>query len=774
MHLPALSSRRLRFLTLTVALFAMFAASVPASSNLLAQEGRRSAAPRPTIIRMSNQWAVEISPGADANAIASQAGFINAGLVSGNTYLFIAQGANPFDSSRTLGLRAVNGVLAAQQQELLPLAPRVPTDPLVGDQWHLYNTGQETGMVAGEDANVFPAWALGYDGTGVVVASVDDGLWFDNPDLTPNYRADLSYDFVGGDADPRGGSHGTSVGGMMAADDDGLTCGVGVAYNAKLAGIVNPFTDAGDAAALKYGLSAIDVYNQSWGPLDDGVTLRGPGPLTNAALQEGITTGRGGLGSIYVWAAGNGKTEDDNINADGWANDRRVIAVGASDYTGETAWYSEPGSPMLVNAPSQGDSYGTTTTTRPGFGNSGPNCTMSFGGTSSAAPLTAGIVALMLQANPDLTWRDVQAVLIASTDVNDPSHFDWQTNDAGLEFNHYYGFGRVNAEKAVTTAATWTNLAPELKVESSVATLNAPIPTDSAMPLMSVIDIPQDIIVEHVEIIVNAAHPYRGDISINLESPGGTVSRMYDGRDQDDGDNFLNWRMSTVANWGESSAGQWKLSVWDDFASQDSGTFTNWKLVIYGHSAGGELQELLVNGGFESELEPAWSLKDPIGDKIKTNKEGKTFSHTGDSAFRFKGNEGAVGKLVQKVTGAPLAPILAGDTITFSGWYNTTAAPDALGSAKIKYADDTKLKLELTAAGPTSDYTFVTGSDTLAAVPTKIKVILKYQGTSGKVYLDDVRLYSGVVTRSFETLSLPGADADAGTDASTDEVLPLP
>jgi subtilisin-like proprotein convertase family protein len=771
MHYPLLSSRRLRFLTLVVALFALLAASTPAGSTLLAQGNRGRTTPRP--VQASNQWAVELAPGADANAIAAQNGFVNAGLVSGNTYLFIAKGNDAFNSTRTTTLRGIPGVLNAQQQARLPLERRVPSDPLVGDQWHLRNNAQETGMLTGQDANVFPAWALGYDGDGVFVASVDDGLWWDNPDLAPNYRADLSYDFYEGDADPKGGAHGTAVGGMMAAADDGVTCGVGVAYNAKLAGIVNPYTDAGDAAAMNYGLDKIDVYNQSWGPFDDGETLEAPGPLTLNALQTGITDGRDGLGAIYVWAAGNGKQYGDNVNADGWANDRRVIAVGATDFTGESAYYSEPGAPMLVNAPSSGNSggnsYGTTTTDATGAeGYSTGNCTNSFGGTSSAAPLTAGVVALMLQANPDLTWRDVQAVLVESTDINDPTHFDWQTNGAGYQFNHYYGFGRVNAERAVNVAASWENLAPELKAETAFLTVNAAIPTTAGTPLTSVIDMPQDLIIEHVEIILNASHTFRGDISINLESPNGTVSRMMEGRDNDGGANYLGWKMSTVANWGESSSGQWKLHIWDDYPTSDSGTLSSWKLVVYGRSTGGEFQQLLVNGGFESELEPAWSLKDPIGDKIKTNKEGKTFSYTGNSAFVFKGNDGAAGKLVQKIDSALVGAIQPGDYISFGGYYNAKTLPGTIGTAKVMYADGTKIKLDLIPEVANNEYGQVLKNLITEATPEKIKVSLKYEGTSGKLYLDDMWLSSGVLTRGFSTLGLPGGDAPVN------EVLPLP
>jgi subtilisin-like proprotein convertase family protein len=304
-------------------------------------------------------------------------------------------------------------------------------------------------------------------------------------------------------------------------------------------------------------------------------------------------------------------------------------------------------------------------------------------------------------------------------------------------------------------------------------TVNAPIPSTPAAPLTSIIDMPQDFIVEHVEIVVNAQHAYRGDISISLESPGGTVSRMMEDRERDSDANYTNWHMSSVANWGEHSAGQWTLSVWDDFAGEIDGTFTSWKLIVHGHSAGGAPQELLVNGGFETELEPAWSVKDSVGDKIKSNKDTKVFAYTGENAFRFKGNDGAAGKLVQKIDGAALTNVFAGDTITFSGWYNTTANVGKFGVVKVGYEDeDLKTKLELSGTATTA-YTPVGVSSFLEANPTKIKVILKYENTSGKLYVDDLSLRIGAVSRSTGALDLPGGDAPVN-NVSPDELLPLP
>lgn len=774
---------RLRSFALGAAILTLLVISIPSSTGMLAQEDDGHPVSHPDAIQMSDQWAVRLAPGVDADAAAAQAGFVNAGPVGDGVYLFIAKDSDGFDARRTFSLRGVPGILGADQQEILPLAPRIPTDPLVNDQWHLKNTGQKAGMIPGEDANVFAAWAMGYDGTGVVVASVDDGLWWNNPDLLPNYRPDLSFDFAYGDSDPRPFenphfTHGTSVGGIMAAAADGAFCGVGVAYNAGLAGLVNPYTDAGDAGAMQYGLAEVDIYNQSWGPFDNGSTMQAPGPLTDAAIQKGITQGRDGKGAIYVWAAGNGKQNGDNINADGWASDRRVIAVGASDFTGQSAYYSEPGAPMLINAPSSGLAgaafHGTIT---PSYAN---GCINSFGGTSSAAPLTAGVVALMLQANPNLTWRDVQAALIASADINDPSHPDWQSNEAGLQFNHSYGFGRVNAEEAVKTALTWQNLPPEIRSESAYLTVNAPFTEDDVHPLVSTINVPENFVVEHVEIYVNALHPRRGDISVSLVSPGGTASRMIEGRHNDTANsNLNNWRMTTVANWGEMSAGMWKLHIWDDNPGDaiSGGTLTSWKLVIYGHDPDGigqelVINELLVNGGFEAGTD-GWKLKNAYGDNLKQNKPTKQIARSGIHAFKFKtkADEPARGKLVQKITGAPLASLNAGDVINFSGWYQAknTPGPGRFALIKIRYPDGTKDKIELMHS-LTGIYAQDFTQATLTGTPEKIKIVVRYEGSRGKIFVDDMRLYTSSTAAA---LDLP-AQLPEGDPLPASDLLPLP
>ena len=103
-------------------------------------------------------------------------------------------------------------------------------------------------------------------------------------------------------------------------------CGIGMAPDANLAAIKifkdgdsNVFTtDLTEAMALSHELQHISIFSNSWGPADTGYTLGKPGILTRKAIEAGLEQGRGGKGSIYVWAAGNGRVEGDNCGSDGY------------------------------------------------------------------------------------------------------------------------------------------------------------------------------------------------------------------------------------------------------------------------------------------------------------------------------------------------------------------------------------------------------------------------------------------------------------------------
>jgi subtilisin family serine protease len=124
---------------------------------------------------------------------------------------------------------------------------------------------------------------------------------------------------------------------------------------------------------------------------------------------------------------------------------------------------------ICVTAPSSGQGHAITTTDLRGArGTNLDDCTASFGGTSAAAPLVAGVTALVLEVNPALTWRDVQAVFIQSAKVINAESPTWQRNQAGLLYSHAFGFGLVDAAKAVQLARNWALLGPEISVGGTV------------------------------------------------------------------------------------------------------------------------------------------------------------------------------------------------------------------------------------------------------------------------------------------------------------------
>ena len=469
------------------------------------------------------------------------------------------------------------------------MTPRwTPNDTYFSDQWHLENTGQDNG-VAGEDVNITGAWN-DVLGTGVVIGIVDDGLEWDHADLSANYESSLDYDYCNYDGNPTPSSwdaHGTAAAGVAAAiGNNGLGVS-GAAPDASLAGlmlIACGNSDSDEANALSHLNNDIHIYSNSWGPSDNGNVLEAPGPLMLAAFEDDAYNGRNGLGNIITWAAGNGLSNGDDSNLDGYANSRFTISVTAVDHDGDQTSYGEPGANVLISAPSDGSGVGITTTDLEGnSGYTSSDYTSDFGGTSSATPLVSGVVALMLEANSNLTWRDVQQILVESARKNDPGDSGWNTNGAGLEFNHKYGFGVIDAGHAVSLAQTWTTLEPEVNLSSGTITVSQSIPdNDPSSPVVSTHTVSQSLIVESVDIIFDADHPFRSDLDVTLISPDGTESELVNYfSNRDSNNDYDEWLFNSVQHWGEVSTGTWTLEVYDD-GNQDVGTWNDWELIIHG------------------------------------------------------------------------------------------------------------------------------------------------------------------------------------------------
>ena len=166
--------------------------------------------------------------------------------------------------------------------------------------------------------NLTGVWIQGITGKNVVITLLDDGVDYTHPDLKDNYSEEGSYDFNYYKKDPTPALwddfHGTRCAGEVVAAKE-TTCGIGIAYEAKVSGIrilSGQLSQAAEASAINHEYNVNHIYSCSWGPRDDGRTMEAPPRLAAEAFKKGIESGRNGLGSIFVFAAGNGGGSGDN------------------------------------------------------------------------------------------------------------------------------------------------------------------------------------------------------------------------------------------------------------------------------------------------------------------------------------------------------------------------------------------------------------------------------------------------------------------------------
>ena len=454
-------------------------------------------------------------------------------------------------------------------------------DPEWDNLWHL--NGNVTPSM-----NITEAWDIGYSGRGIKIAIVDDGLQTNHTDLDSNVDITLSHDYNDEDNDPTptyGNSHGTKVAGLIAAEKDNEVCTVGIAYESTIIGVrllgKNRIADSVEAQALIHSLSNVDIYSNSWGPAD-GYGFSSPGILTQYALETGISKGRGGKGVIYTWAAGNGGLSD-NCNGDGYVNSIYTIGI-TSVRSGQNARYSEVCAAALAATygGSSEDRYLTSTTTSSGCTDDG------IQGTSFSTPIASAIIALTLQANPNLTWRDIQhlIVLTSSSSGFNVTYSNWKLNGALKEYSQVLGFGLMNAGAMVTQAKQWTTVPSQQACTTSTRTMSistsgSKLSTDSTSVTAS--DCSAVVFLEHVTVnIAFTYNRYRGHTEFYLVSPSGTESHLLHYRSDDDqSGGRLTWTFMSVHFWWENPLGTWTLQ----FRSTDgysTVTLDSWYLTFYG------------------------------------------------------------------------------------------------------------------------------------------------------------------------------------------------
>lgn len=424
--------------------------------------------------KLGSRVVLQVVPGTDLNALLVGSPLRLVEEAGSGYYLLQAASAREA-VTEAQRLSTLPAVLTSHPEMKRPIrlhrayAPR-PNDPYFDQQWHLeYRATNGTRL--GADVNARAAWPT-QTGAGVTIAVVDEGVDLAHPDLLDAVLGMPHFSFyqnnTNGTPNSPVAAHGTAVAGLAAARGNNAIGVSGVAREAAIASwVIFDFSDVAGEGQLRdmfqFQSNTVPIQNHSWSfSLPQQL---GPGGLELLAISNAVHFGRDGKGVIMVRSAGNSRQFLVNANDDGYVNDPRIIAVGAVRQDGQNTSYSNPGACLLVAAPSGDTSLGfanlytTDQVGSQGLNNGPPSLDTSnytgFSGTSAAAPLVAGVVALMLEANPALTYRDAQQILIHAARHTDPGDPLMKTNQAGLRVNENVGFGVPDAGRAVRLARDW-------------------------------------------------------------------------------------------------------------------------------------------------------------------------------------------------------------------------------------------------------------------------------------------------------------------------------
>ncbi len=400
-------------------------------------------------------------------------------------------------------------------------------------QWHLKKSTID-GTVYDAHANVEAAWTLS-QGEGARIAVIDDGCDIDHEELSGSGKIVAPRDVTRETDNPRPGSrdnHGTACSGVACAN--GHHGASGVAPKAQLIPIryASPLGSQAEADAFVWAAShGADVISCSWGPEDgDWSDPSDPAhhqvvPLpdsTRLAIDWAVANGRNGKGCVITFAAGNGNESVDN---DGYASYEKVIAVAACHAKGKKSAYSDFGNAVWCAFPSNDTLLpipGIWTTDRSGVAGYNPgqisrgdavgNYVNDFGGTSSACPGTAGVAALILSRNPSLRWDEVKHILKRSCDQIDVAGGNYNTDG----HSPFYGYGRVNARRAIELAA------PVVGTPTSTHTASRIVPIRDLKTSTISIDIGETAAISAARISIDIEHTYIGDLVVKLAPPSST------------------------------------------------------------------------------------------------------------------------------------------------------------------------------------------------------------------------------------------------------------
>lgn len=467
----------------------------------------------------------------------------------------------------------------------------VPPDPLYTDQWHLKNRGDQTGLVADADVKAEEAWEYTRGSRDVIVCVMDDGFDLNHPDFNAPDKVVSPRDFGDNDFEPHPAGaddrHGTACAGVALAEENG-TGVVGLASGCAFMpvrtsgwisdnAIVNLFQHAIDENA--------DVISCSWSAQSWNfpLSMKMKGIIHKAATQGR----RNKKGCVILFAAGNENRpldgeKDGKVSYQGFALHRDVIAVGASNSRDKRSSYSNFGPELALCAPSSGSPGRSIVTTdrRGSSGYGSGDYTTTFGGTSSATPLAAGLAGLILSVNPDLSAAEVKQIMMDTADKIDADGEHNGYDETG--HSPWYGHGRINAHKAVAMAAgdSDEDRLPDVLFMEHRVNISVPDMGDTE----DVIPFPLDVDVREIAVNVEIKHTWRGDLRVILRTPGGeeVVLQERSGGSQDD--LVRSYRSIDEPDLfapviGGPAQGDWGLQV-VDLAARDVGTLVKWGLAV--------------------------------------------------------------------------------------------------------------------------------------------------------------------------------------------------
>jgi subtilisin family serine protease len=448
----------------------------------------------------------------------------------------------------------------------------VPADELYPRQWHLKNRGDSLGLKEGADVKAEEAWEISRGSRNITLSIMDDAVDIEHPEFNAPRKIVAPRDFGQDDTDPspfgHDDNHGTACAGVAVAEENGTGI-VGLAPGCALMPIRmhNELSDDNVVALFQYAIdNNADVISCSWSAASDYFPLSAK---ISGIIRKAATQGRRNKkGCVILFAASNRGSpldgeKDGRIFLNGFAVHPNVIAVGASNSLDEHSSYSNFGPELALCAPSNGRGSfsgkrgrGICTTDRLGLkGYDLGDYTYSFGGTSSATPLAAGLAALLLSVNPELTSSEVKQCMMKTADKIDEENGQYVDGHSP-----FYGHGRINAHKALLCEV----ISSKHSVENIV---NKKIPDMGELD--DLIMFPYEVTIKDIEISIDIRHTYRGDLRVILTSPQGEdyilVDRIAPGwrndiiqifRSTDEPELFK----SII---GSSAKGEWHLKVMD-------------------------------------------------------------------------------------------------------------------------------------------------------------------------------------------------------------------